>query len=147
MLVESLDHLRRGGRLGRTASAVGTALGMRPVLELRGGSIDLAQVVRGRRSGLDRLLKLAYGQAVERARAGERSTVCVQYVDDRDGAQDFADLILARVAREIADSTAEGAVFADAGAPDVTTEQVAGVLMAHLGPAIVAVSVFPSIGR
>src|SRR5919107_2450303 len=38
-LVDSLEHLRRGGRLSAPAAALGTALGVRPILGIRDGRI------------------------------------------------------------------------------------------------------------
>ncbi len=44
--VESLDSLRRGGRIGAAVAIFGGALAMRPILELRGGSLGLAAKAR-----------------------------------------------------------------------------------------------------
>src|SRR5699024_2217291 len=45
-LVDSLDHLRRGGRVGATAAALGTVLGLRPLLGLVDGRIEVLEKVR-----------------------------------------------------------------------------------------------------
>ena len=44
--LESLDSLRRGGRISAVAAIFGSALSMRPVIVLRGGSVDLAAKAR-----------------------------------------------------------------------------------------------------
>jgi DegV family protein with EDD domain len=44
--VESLDSLRRGGRISAVAAIFGGALSMRPILILRGGTLDLAAKAR-----------------------------------------------------------------------------------------------------
>lgn len=44
--VESLDSLRRGGRISAVAAIFGGALSMRPIIILRGGTIDLAAKAR-----------------------------------------------------------------------------------------------------
>lgn len=44
--VESLDSLRRGGRISAVAAIFGGALSMRPILILRGGNLDLAAKAR-----------------------------------------------------------------------------------------------------
>lgn len=44
--LESLEHLRRGGRISAIAAIFGSALSMRPVIVLRGGTVDLAAKAR-----------------------------------------------------------------------------------------------------
>lgn len=44
--LESLEHLRRGGRISALAALFGSALAMRPVIVLRSGSVDLAAKAR-----------------------------------------------------------------------------------------------------
>lgn len=44
--LESLDSLRRGGRISALAALFGSALAMRPVIVLRNGSVDLAAKAR-----------------------------------------------------------------------------------------------------
>ena len=51
-MVDSLDHLRRGGRLGAGAAAVGTVLGLKPLLTLTEGQIVVAAKVRSRNAAL-----------------------------------------------------------------------------------------------
>jgi len=45
--VEQLDSLKRGGRISATAAALGSLLGIKPVLSLSVGKLDLYQKVRG----------------------------------------------------------------------------------------------------
>jgi fatty acid-binding protein DegV len=77
-LVDSLDHLRRGGRISGPAAAFGTVLGLRPVLTLRDGRIEVTERVRTRRAARDRLVDLVLAEVARRvggpvAGAGERS--------------------------------------------------------------------------
>ena len=72
-VVDSLDHLRRGGRLSAAAAAFGTVLGLRPVLALRDGRIEVAERVRTRRAARDRLHALAVAEVVRRVSAGAGS--------------------------------------------------------------------------
>lgn len=44
--LESLEQLRRGGRISAVAAIFGSALSMRPVIVLRAGSVDLAAKAR-----------------------------------------------------------------------------------------------------
>ncbi|MCL2365388.1 MAG: DegV family protein [Defluviitaleaceae bacterium] len=45
--LESLEYLRRGGRVGPTTALVGGILGLRPILHLVDGSVEQADSVRG----------------------------------------------------------------------------------------------------
>ena len=58
-LVDSLDHLRRGGRLSMPATALGIVLGLRPILTIEDGGIEVVEKVRTRRAARDRLVALA----------------------------------------------------------------------------------------
>jgi DegV family protein with EDD domain len=45
--LESLEYLRRGGRVGPTTALVGGILGLRPVLQIVNGTVDQLDSVRG----------------------------------------------------------------------------------------------------
>ncbi|MBB0969395.1 DegV family protein [Dietzia aerolata] len=57
--VESLDSLRRGGRISAIAAIFGSALAMRPVIILRKGSVELAAKARTTTKAHQRLRALA----------------------------------------------------------------------------------------
>jgi len=57
-VVDTLEFLYRGGRIGAAARFLGTALGLKPILELRAGQILPVERVRTQRKALDRLLEL-----------------------------------------------------------------------------------------
>lgn len=118
-LVDSLDHLRRGGRLSAGAAALGTALGVRPLLEVRDGRIQTVQRVRTRAAAVDRLVALAVAHAAGCA----APAVAVHHL----GAEDRAQAVAARLAAEL-------------GVTPVVTP-VGAVLGAHAGPGALAVVV------
>lgn len=53
---ESLDNLVRGGRLPRVAGAIGTALGLRLILEVKDGKMAIKDKVRGSKKALKKLI-------------------------------------------------------------------------------------------
>ena len=57
--VNTLEFLHRGGRIGSAAAFLGTALNMKPILELREGKIEAVQRVRSMKKAIDRLVELA----------------------------------------------------------------------------------------
>ena len=50
--VETLDYLIKGGRLSKTAGAVGSVLGIRPILHLNEGALSVAGKARGAKGAI-----------------------------------------------------------------------------------------------
>lgn len=57
--IDTLEYLHRGGRIGGASRLLGTALNIKPILELREGRIDSVDKVRTRKRAVDHLLKIA----------------------------------------------------------------------------------------
>lgn len=119
-VVDSLDHLRRGGRISGAAAAFGTVLGLRPVLVLREGRIEVAERVRTRRAARERLEQLATADVAGR---GGRAVVAVQHLRRADAAEDLAARVRAATGCE------------------VRVREVGAVLGGHLGVGSLAVLV------
>ena len=66
--VDTLEYLRRGGRIGRAGALLGSALSIKPILALREGHIVPLERVRTSSRAIARLEELAV-EAVEAARA------------------------------------------------------------------------------
>ena len=56
--VDTLEFLYRGGRIGGATRFLGTALGLKPILEVRGGRVEAIERVRTQRKAISRLLEL-----------------------------------------------------------------------------------------
>lgn len=124
-LVDSLEHLRRGGRLSAPAAALGTVLGLRPLLTVADGRVVVAEKIRTRRAARARLEAVAVGAAA----GHERVRVAVHHLGEPDVAAEVA----GRVATALGPSLRE-VVVAEAGA----------VLGAHVGPGLLAIVVAPA---
>ncbi len=61
--VDTLEYLRRGGRIGAAAALVGTALAVRPILQVVDGRIAIAEKVRTTSRAVARLAELAVSAA------------------------------------------------------------------------------------
>jgi DegV family protein with EDD domain len=57
--VDTLEFLHRGGRIGGASRFLGTALNIKPILELVDGRVEPVERVRTRQKSLERLLELA----------------------------------------------------------------------------------------
>ena len=56
-MLDSLDHVRRGGRIGRAAALMGAALRVKPLINVVNGRAEPLANVRTRRRALDRLVE------------------------------------------------------------------------------------------
>lgn len=56
--VDTLEFLHRGGRIGGGSRFLGTALNIKPILELRNGRVEAVERVRTRKKSLNRVVEL-----------------------------------------------------------------------------------------
>src|SRR6478735_834926 len=63
--VDTLEHLRRGGRIGAAQALLGSALAVKPILELADGAIQLKEKVRTSGKALARLEELVAEQVAQ----------------------------------------------------------------------------------
>jgi fatty acid kinase fatty acid binding subunit len=57
-VVDTLEFLHRGGRIGGAAKFLGTALSLKPLLEVREGKVEAIERVRTKTKALERMLDL-----------------------------------------------------------------------------------------
>jgi DegV family protein with EDD domain len=119
-VVETLEHLRRGGRIGPGAALLGTALAMKPVLRMDDGQIRPLEKVRTMNRAVARLVELA----VEAAGQG-RVELAVHHLAAPERAVELAN----RLEDRLPDSG--GCVVSEIGA----------VIGAHTGPGVLGVVV------
>ena len=121
--VATLEHLRRGGRIGPAAALLGSALAIKPLLVLQDGHIAPLEKVRTSTRALARLEELAI------AAASGAADVAVHHLDAPDAAERLAQRLRAAL-------------------PDapVVVGEVGAVVGAHVGPGMLAVVVSPRLG-
>ncbi len=122
LCVDTLEHLRRGGRIGTAAALLGTALSMKPLLHVVDGRIQVLEKVRTSSRALARLADIAVAAA-----ADDPTAVAVHHL----GAPERADRLVAELQERIPALT------------EVYVSQVGAVVGAHLGPGMVGVVVCP----
>ncbi|MFJ3903491.1 DegV family protein [Streptomyces sp. NPDC090025] len=120
--VDTLDYLRRGGRIGAAQALLGSALAVKPLLELDGGRIELREKVRTASKAIARLEEIA----VERAGAGPVD-VAVHHLAAPERAAVLAERLRDRLP----------------GVEDLQVTEVGAVIGAHTGPGLLAVVVSP----
>jgi DegV family protein with EDD domain len=123
--VDTLEYLRRGGRIGAAAAFVGGALSVKPILWIRDGEVASLDKVRTSSRALLRLADLA----AEAAGSGEVD-IGVAHLANQSVADDLADLLSSRLS-------------ANLSGREVLCGEVGAALGAHVGPGMVAVCVAP----
>jgi DegV family protein with EDD domain len=122
--VATLEHLRRGGRIGAAAGLLGSALMVKPLLGIEDGRIAPLEKVRTASRAMARLEELA----VETA--GTRSVdIAVQHL----AAAGRAEALVARLRERIPHLV------------DVYVGEVGPVIGVHVGPGMVGVVVAPQL--
>jgi DegV family protein with EDD domain len=120
--VDTLDRLRRGGRIGAAAALLGTALGVKPLLHVSQGRIVPLEKVRTSARAAQRLVELAVGVA-----GGQPADLAVHHL----AAAARADEIAARLRERIPQAT------------PLLVSEVGAVIGAHVGPGLLGVVVVP----
>jgi DegV family protein with EDD domain len=91
-IVDTLEYLHRGGRIGAAARLFGSALNLKPVLEIRDGIVTPLARVRTRRKALDKVLDLLD----EKLSPGDRVHMAVLHIAAPAEAASFRERIVAR---------------------------------------------------
>jgi DegV family protein with EDD domain len=121
--VDTLDHLRRGGRIGAASALLGSALAIKPLLRLDDGRIVPLENVRTSSRGIARLEEIAASLA------GERSVdVAVQHLGAPEQAIGLAQRLTARLP----------------ALSLMVESEVGAVVGAHVGPGLLAVVIAPA---
>jgi DegV family protein with EDD domain len=58
IVVETLEFLRRGGRIGGAQALLGTALNLKPILEMRQGRIESVERIRTKQKAIQRVVEI-----------------------------------------------------------------------------------------
>jgi DegV family protein with EDD domain len=118
--VDTLEHLRRGGRIGAAQALLGTALSVKPILHVRDGRIVPLEKVRTASKGMARLEALAAEAAGE-----DQVDVAVHHLATPERAAALSDRLRAQLPR----------------LRELYLSEVGAVVGAHVGPGLLGVVV------
>lgn len=122
--VDTLEHLRRGGRIGAASALLGSALAIKPILAVRGGRIVPVEKVRTSSRAIARLEAMVLEHVTQEGLAAD---LAVHHLDAAVRAEQIADELRASVP----------------GSPRVVVVELGAVVGAHVGPGTVAIAVSP----
>jgi len=122
--VDTLEHLRRGGRIGTAQALVGSALAVKPLLHLAGGRIEPLEKVRTASRAIARLEEIAVEYA-----GRQPVDVTVHHLAAAHRAEPLAERLRERIT----------------GLKELYVSEVGAVIGAHVGPGLLAVVVSPII--
>lgn len=120
--VDTLEYLRRGGRIGSAGAALGSALHVKPLLQVSDGRVSMVERVRTAGRALLRMTELAVAAA-----AGRDVQIAVQDID----ATDRADSVAAHLRSALPGIT-------------VVRGPLGAAVGAHTGPGAVAIVIAPA---
>lgn len=123
--VDTLEYLRRGGRVSSAAALVGSALAVKPLLSVDHGFIKPVEKVRTSSKALSRLHDLVVQRVID---LGVPCDIGVQHLDSRTVATTFAAKLGQSLSRE-----------------EIEVSEVGAAIAAHVGPGMISVAVVPQL--
>ncbi|WP_062348117.1 DegV family protein [Herbidospora yilanensis] len=121
--VDTLEHLRKSGRIGVAAGLLGSALAVKPLLHVSGGAVSVLEKVRTASRALSRLEDLAVVAAGD-----EVVNLGVQHLGAAERAGGLVERLRGRVPKVAA----------------VWVGEIGAAIGAHTGPGVVGVTVSPA---
>jgi DegV family protein with EDD domain len=126
--VDTLEFLRRGGRIRPAAALVGTALFVKPLLTVADGEIRPLERVRTESRAVARLEELGLSALARAAERSDHVDVAVHHLDNSDGA--------ARLVSRLRDRVT---------GCEIAVTEVSAVIGVHVGPGMLGVVISPRI--
>jgi DegV family protein with EDD domain len=123
LTLDTLEYLKKGGRISGAQAAIGTLLSVKPIIEVADGVVETADRVRTRSKARERMIALATQRPIE------RMSILHTLSPDVD---EFRTAMLARVP--------------DLDPAQVSTEVVGASVGPHLGPGCIGVVLLYRVG-
>ncbi|MCG8400775.1 MAG: DegV family EDD domain-containing protein, partial [Firmicutes bacterium] len=122
-VVDTLEYLQRGGRIGKAQAFLGTVLNVKPVCTIKDGIIFPHEKVRGRKKAIDRMVQL-----LSDGFDGDGPVFCfMTHGNDPDGMEYLQGLVRERL-----------------NCSEIFESQMGSVVGTHVGPGVLGVSVCPA---
>ena len=116
---DTLEYLRKGGRIGGAQALLGTLLQIKPVLHFHNGIVDVFDKVRTKKKAVQRILK-------EIPRDSKRLRLAVLHALALQEAEEIREMVLKEVPHA-----------------EVTIDELGPVISIHAGPRVVGLTIWP----
>ncbi len=123
-VVDTLEYLHKGGRIGGAKKLLGTALNIKPILHFEDGSIQPLSQTRTKRKGVEELLNIA----AERLGSGKMAEAGVVHVDCLEEGRSLVEKVKERF-----------------NPPRIHLSDVSPVVGTHVGPGALGLAFYPDI--
>ncbi|TYO97192.1 DegV family protein [Desulfallas thermosapovorans] len=121
-MVDTLEYLQRGGRIGKAQAFLGTILNVKPLCTIVDGVIHPYEKVRGRKKAINRLVQLMAEQCQDSG-----PLYCfMTHGNDPGGLKSLQDLVREKL-----------------NCPEMAYSQMGAVVGTHVGPGVVGLAVCP----
>jgi DegV family protein with EDD domain len=120
-LVDTLEYLAKGGRIGGATALMGSVLKIKPILALKDGKVDQFEKERTQKRAINRVIELVKSQA---ARNGD-AYISVMHAAVPELAREFADILCSEF-----------------GLTTIPILDVPPAIVTHGGPGIIAAAFF-----
>lgn len=122
-LVDTLEYLQKGGRIGAAKALVGELLQVKPILMLKDGQVAPCEQQRTKKRAMARLIEIVEEQCPRSSEAH----LCVMHADALPEAQGLAEELRTRL-----------------GIADVPVYEMPPAIVVHAGPGVLAAGFFVS---
>lgn len=90
IMLDTLTYLKKGGRITPAAAALGTALRLKPVLQIQGEKLDAFTIARTKKQGVAKMLAALEDDIEKRFGGIEQVYIEVAYTAEHQAARDIA---------------------------------------------------------
>lgn len=124
IMLDTLKYLKKGGRITPAVAALGTALRLKPVLQIQGEKLDAFTVAKTSKRGISKMLDAMQDDIEKRFGGIENVHMEVAHICNEEAAAQFYDLIRER--------------FGDVG--EIMTDPLSLSVSCHIGPKALAIA-------
>jgi DegV family protein with EDD domain len=110
--IDNLNWLLKGGRINRSGAIIGSALNIKPILDVQKGKMVVIEKIRGRKRALATVANIAQ----ERVKEFPNQIIGITHADDINAALDVKEMISKKI-----------------GHDNIFVEKIGSVLGSHLG--------------